>query len=105
MNLSKNTDSQTMNSQLQGAGEGWWEGTDRELGMTMYTLLFKMGNQEGATPQHMELCSVFYGSLDGRGVWGRKDTCVYIYIYTCVYIYIYVWLSSFAVHLKLSQHC
>ena len=45
MNLSKDTDSQTMNSQLQGAGEGWWEGTDRELGMTMYTLLFKMGNQ------------------------------------------------------------
>ena len=24
----------------------------------------------------MELCSVFCGSLDGRGVWGRVDTCI-----------------------------
>ena len=27
--------------------------------------------------------------------WGKMD----------IYIYIYVWLSSFAVHLKLSSHC
>ena len=26
------------------------------------------------------------------------------YMYICVYIYISVWLSFFAVHLKLSQH-
>ena len=25
-----------------------------------------------------ELCSVLYGSLDGRGVWGRLDTCIYM---------------------------
>ena len=24
----------------------------------------------------MELCSTLQGSLDGRGVWGRMDTCV-----------------------------
>ena len=30
--------------------------------------------------------------LDGRGVWGE-------------WIPVYVWLSPFAVHLKLSQHC
>ena len=24
----------------------------------------------------MELCSVLCGSLDGRGVWGRMDTCI-----------------------------
>ena len=24
----------------------------------------------------MELCLVFYDSLDGRGVWGRMDTCL-----------------------------
>ena len=24
----------------------------------------------------MELCSVLYGSLDGRGVWGRMDACI-----------------------------
>ena len=33
-------------------------------------------NQQGPTAQHMELCSTLYGSLDGRGVWGRMDTCV-----------------------------
>ena len=26
--------------------------------------------------QHRELCSAFYGSLDGREVWGRVDTCI-----------------------------
>ena len=24
----------------------------------------------------MELCSMLYGSLDGRQVWGRMDTCI-----------------------------
>ena len=28
---------------------------------------FKMDNQERPTPQYMELCSILYGSLDGRG--------------------------------------
>ena len=26
--------------------------------------------------QHMELCSVLCVRLDGRGVWGRMDTCI-----------------------------
>ena len=34
------------------------------------------------------------GSLDERGVWGRMDT----------YIHMYIWLSPFALHLKLSQY-
>ena len=29
-----------MNSWLQGVGEGWWEGIDREFGMNIYTLLY-----------------------------------------------------------------
>lgn len=33
------------------------------------------------------------GSLGGRGVWGRMETCMYI------------WLSPLAIHLKLSWHC
>ena len=37
----------------------------------------------------MVLCSMLYASLDGRGLWGRMDTCIYI------------WLNPFAVHLKL----
>ena len=35
-----------------------------------------MDNQQGPTVQHMDLCSMLCGSLDGRGVWGRKDSCV-----------------------------
>ena len=30
-----------------------------------------MNNPQG----HRELCSMLPGSLDGRGVWGRMDTC------------------------------
>ena len=37
-----------------------------------------MDNQQGPTVQHMELCSMLCGSLDGRGVWGRMDTCLYM---------------------------
>ena len=35
-----------------------------------------MDNQQGATLQHVELCSMLCGSLDGSGVWGRMDTCM-----------------------------
>ena len=24
----------------------------------------------------LEFCSMLHGSLDGRGVWGRRDTCM-----------------------------
>ena len=34
-----------------------------------------MGNQQGSTIQHMDLCSVLCGSLDGRGVWRRISPC------------------------------
>ena len=35
--------------------------------------MFKTDNQQGSTVQHMELCSMFCGRLDGRGSWGRMD--------------------------------
>ena len=35
-----------------------------------------MGNQQGPTVRHRELCLVLCGSLDGRGVWGRMDTWI-----------------------------
>ena len=38
--------------------------------------LLKMDNQQGPTVKHRELCSMLYGSLDGRRVWRRMDTCV-----------------------------
>ena len=48
---------------------GVWDGH-------VHTAIFKMGNQQRLTVQHMELCSELYGSLDGREVWGRMDTCI-----------------------------
>ena len=35
-----------------------------------------MDNHQGPGVYHMELCSMLFGSLDGRGVWGRMDTCI-----------------------------
>ena len=35
-----------------------------------------MDNQQGPTVAQRALLSV-HGSLDGRGVWGRMDTCIY----------------------------
>ena len=42
----------------------------------VHTATFKMENQQGPAVEHRELCSVLCGSLDGRDVWRRKDTCV-----------------------------
>ena len=47
--------------------QGVWDGH-------VHTAIFKMDNQQGPTVQHRELCLMFCGSLDGRGVWGRMDT-------------------------------
>ena len=35
-----------------------------------------MDNQEGPPMWYMELCSMSCGSLDGRGIWRRMDTCI-----------------------------
>ena len=49
--------------------QGVWDGHG-------HIAVFNMENQQGPTAQHRELCSVLCGSLDGRGVWGRMDTCI-----------------------------
>ena len=49
--------------------QGVWQGH-------AHTAIFKMDSQQGPAAQHRELCSVLWGSLDGRGVWGRMDTCI-----------------------------
>ena len=38
--------------------------------------IFKTDHQQGHAVQHRGLCLVLCGSLDGRGVWGRMDTCI-----------------------------
>ena len=48
-----------------------------EFGMGMDTLLYlTWRSSEDLLDSNKELCSVSRGSLDGRGVWGRMDTCV-----------------------------
>ena len=48
--------------------QGVWDGHG-------HTAVFSMENQQGPAGQLRELCSNSCGSLDGRGVWGRMDTC------------------------------
>ena len=62
------------------------------MDMSIGTAVFKMNNQQGPPGQHVELCSMLYGSLDGNRVGGE-------------WIHVYVWLSPFTLYLKLSQHC
>ena len=49
----------------------------------VHTAIFKMDNQLGPTVQHMELCSMLCGSLDGKGDWGRMDTCICMAEFLC----------------------
>ena len=51
--------------------QGVWDGCG-------HTAVFNMENQQGPTGQPRELCSTSRGSRDGRGVWGRMDTCTYM---------------------------
>ena len=66
-------------NELMVARRGRMRGRDSwEFGMDIYTLLYLKWIKIGPTVQHMELCSMLCGSLDGRGVWQRMDT-FYIY--------------------------
>ena len=49
----------------------------------MYTMLYLQDNQQGPTVQHKELCSRLRGSLDGREVWGRMETCTCMAEFFC----------------------
>ena len=57
----------------------------------MYTLLFKMGNNQGPAVEHRELRSCYTAAWKG-GRFGGEE------------IHVYVWLGHFAVYLKLLQH-
>ena len=61
----KGSDSTEMTQRAQGV----WDGH-------VPTAIFKMDNQQWLTVDHMQLCSMLCGSLDGRGVWGRMETCI-----------------------------
>jgi len=76
-----------------GDGGGGRGGIVREFEMDMYTLLyFKwITNKDPlySTENSAQCCMVAWMGEELRGEWVHE----------------YVWLSPFAVHLKLSQHC
>ena len=49
--------------------QGVWDGH-------VHKVIFKMDNKHVSIIQHIDPCSMLYGSLDGSGVWGRMDTCI-----------------------------
>ena len=79
--------------ELMVAGRKWREERIvREFGMDVCTL----PNSKRITNKDLLKStgsSMLCGTLDGKGVWGRMDTCIYRE------------LSPFAAHLKLSQQC
>ena len=70
------TDSQTQRRiQLLGRKDGGK--CVRQFGLDVYLLLYlKWTTARPYCVQHRELCCMLGSSLDGRGVWGRMDTCV-----------------------------
>ena len=59
---------------IKGKDDG--EGTVREFGMDMDTLLYLKWITNKDLLYNMELGSVLCDSLDGREVLGRMDTCI-----------------------------
>ena len=82
MRLEIKTESRLHSAQTYGyRGKGVW-------GRHVHTDIFKADSQQGPTVEHRELCSMLPGNLD-RGEFGGE------------WIHVYVWLSPFAVRLKL----
>ena len=87
------TDSQTSRISLWWLGEGWREGIVREFGTDMYILIyFKWMNNKNLLNNTWNYTQCYVVAWIG-GEFGGE------------WIQVYVWLSPFAVHVKLSQHC
>ena len=74
-------------------GERWREGIVREYEMGMYTLLYLKWKTDKDLLYSTWNSAQFYVAAWMAGEAGEE------------WMYVYVWLSPFAVHLKLSQHC
>ena len=58
-------------------GERWGEGIVKGVwDRHVRTAIFKIDNQHKSILWHSKICSVLCGSLNGRGPWGRMDTCI-----------------------------
>ena len=51
--------------------QGLWDGHG-------HAAVFNMESQQGPAVQHRGLCSMSHSSLDGRGVWERTDTSIWM---------------------------
>ena len=72
---------------------GWGSAIVRELGMDMYTLLyFKWITKKDVLYSTGNSAQCYMAAWMGGEFGGGR-------------IHVYVWLSPFAVHLKLSRHC
>ena len=88
--LTKQKETHRLRKQTYGC---WGDGIVRDLGKVMYTLLYLkwMTNKDLLNSTwNSAQCSV--PAWMGQGFGGEWK-------------HVYVWLSSFTVHLKLSQHC
>ena len=74
-------------------GEGWREGIVGEFGIDMYILLYLKRITNKDQPYSTGSSAQYYVAAWMGGESGGE------------WIHVYVWLSRFAVHLRLSQHC
>ena len=95
MNLQKRKRLSDLEHELIVAmGKGLGEGIVRDFGKVMHTVLYlKWVTHNDLLSSTGNSAQYYLAAWREGGVWGRRDTCIH------------VWLSSFAVHLKLSQHC
>ena len=82
-----------MNLGLWGSGGEWEEGIVREFGMHMYSLLYV----KWITNKDLLYSTGNSVQYHVEGWMGRE--------FGGEWIHAYVWLSPFAVHLELPQHC
>ena len=114
--------------------EGWEEGTVRESGMDMDTLLYLTWRTSkdllDSTGNSAQYSVITLWSPGGRMGKGESGSLAWTWTHCCIYhgeparncwtaqgtlldagefggegVHVYVWLSPFAVHQKLSQHC
>ena len=74
-------------------GKGCKEGIVREFGMGMYTLIYLKWKTNKDLLYSKGNSAQYY-----MPVWMGWE-------FGGVWIHVYIWLSSFTVHVKLSQHC
>ena len=61
-------------------GKGGEEGQTGVWDWHVHSTTFKRDNQQEATVQHKELCSIFRNNLNGKRIWKRAETCIVVIV-------------------------